>query len=135
MKLNVSGNTQLSDIRAYIRDKFQYLDIAFFESEHHHGEGNMVADKLPYSMTAAEAGDLEKRGTLELDSNTLVGDLEAAFHKQFGLHTQILRKSGDVWLQTTTSDNYTLTDLNNSAKEAAEFRPDHPEPEDYQEQE
>ena len=62
-----------------------------------------------------------------------VAELENDFSGQFGLQVQVFRKSGEVWLQTTKTDNWTLIEQNQAALEmnAASAAP---ELEDYHEQ-
>ena len=39
--------------------------------------------------------------------------------KTFGLSAQVFRLSGDVWLETTSTDNWTLEEQNSTGQEAA----------------
>ena len=47
-------------------------------------------------------GDLKVNGEME------VSKLEQAFEKKYGLHVQVFRRSGNIWLQTTKTDSWTL---------------------------
>lgn len=46
-----------------------------------------------------------------------VSELESVFTETFGLSVQVFRKLGNVWLQTTTTDNWTLAEQNQKASE------------------
>ena len=46
-----------------------------------------------------------------------VAELENAFAKSFGFAVQVFRKSGNVWLQTTATDDWTLEEQNLKATE------------------
>jgi hypothetical protein len=41
-----------------------------------------------------------------------VTEIEKSFNRFYGLNTQILRKSGNIWLGTTVTDNWTLEEQN-----------------------
>ena len=48
-------------------------------------------------------------------------ELEVVFEDVFGLHVQIFRKSGDIWLQTSSTDHWTLEHHQEKAIEADKF--------------
>jgi hypothetical protein len=63
-----------------------------------------------------------------------VGELEHAFNVKFGLSAQVFRKSGEIWLQTTTTDTWTLAKQNEVAMEKTDANEDPiPDPLDRQE--
>lgn len=134
MIIEINEHTVLAEIRKAFKAEFPYLDIAFFEKPHQTGAANAKAMMLEYNLTAGVAGDPHKTGSLLLENKQTIAEIEKHFESQFGLYAQILRKSGNVYLQTTTSDNISLNTLNEDAKNASEFTPDKSEPEDYHEQ-
>lgn len=44
-----------------------------------------------------------------------VSELEQHFADVYGLSVQVFRKSGEVWLETTTTDNWSLEKQNQEA--------------------
>jgi uncharacterized lipoprotein YajG len=64
-----------------------------------------------------------------------VGEFEKQMEDFLNLHTQVLRKSGDVWLQTTNSDQKTLQEIQDEMLAAEGFRVTDEEPIDIHEQE
>ena len=46
-----------------------------------------------------------------------VNKLENIFKDQFNLAVQVFRKSGNLWLETTMTDNWTLQQQNNHGRE------------------
>ncbi|MBA3900883.1 MAG: hypothetical protein H0X62_11855, partial [Bacteroidetes bacterium] len=48
-----------------------------------------------------------------------VKELEQKFQNLFGVSVQVYRQSGSVWIQTTITDSWTLTEQNNRAYEYA----------------
>ena len=47
-----------------------------------------------------------------ITSKMTVTEIEKSFNRFYGLNTQILRKSGNIWLGTTVTDNWTLEEQN-----------------------
>ncbi len=124
MIIKINNHTLLREIHQAFNLQFPFLQIAFFANSHQPGKANSKADKLPLSLTINEAGNPHKIGEFELLKNMTVAELESVFENQFGLHAQVLRKSGEVWLQTTVSDHLTLKELNTEAEAACNFVPD-----------
>ncbi len=135
MDLHINADTRLDEIRAEFRKRFPNLDIAFFASSHKEGQGSPAADRIPGDFTAGEAGDPRKKGRLSVSGLTVVKDLEAAFDKELGLYAQVLRKSGNIWLQTTHTDNKTLAELHAMGRENHTDVAESTEPEAFREQE
>ena len=54
--------------------------------------------------------------------------------EEFGLHVQVFRKSGNTWLETSTSDDLTLEDQNFKGKESQRHHFEQVDPLDYREQ-
>lgn len=135
MEIEITGHTPLSEIRKAFKAEFPFLDIAFFSKEHEEGAASLKKNLLDYQSTCSEAGDPHRIGLLQISGDQTASETEKELETGFGLHIQIMRKSGNVWLQTTTSDDLSLNDLNEEARQAAEFEPDKAEPEDYHEQE
>ena len=46
-----------------------------------------------------------------------VNQLELLIFSKFGLAAQVFRKSGNVWLETSATDNWTLLQQNNEGAE------------------
>jgi hypothetical protein len=135
MEIEISSDTKLTEIRAAFKAQFPFLDIAFFSKAHGEGSGSTKQSQLPYTATFEEAGDPHRIGLLQITGDQTCAFTETEFETGFGLYVQILRKSGNLWLQTTTSDELTLTELNSETEAAETFQPDKAEPEDIHEQE
>ena len=48
----------------------------------------------------------------EVKEDMKVSDFEKMFHDKFGLNVQVFRKSGNLWMQTTSTDHWTLAEQN-----------------------
>jgi len=70
-------------------------------------------------------------GDLEFDGTMKVNELEKLLKDEFSLAAQVFRKSGNIWLETTITDNWTLNQQNSHGKELSEERIVDNKPEDY----
>jgi len=56
-------------------------------------------------------------GYLDIKDAMSVLELENALIDEFGLSAQVYRKSGNIWLETTMTDNWTLKQQNDHGRE------------------
>jgi len=59
----------------------------------------------------------KEEGELDIPDTLTVGELENLFMDRFGLSVQVFRRSGNLWLETTMTDNWTLKQQNDHGKE------------------
>lgn len=134
MEIIVNKNEKLKDIQQQFQEHYPFLKIEFYKKSHTEGEGSKPKSQLDNNLTIGEVQTTTKEGLLHIRAITRVSELENDLVEQFGLSAQVFRKSGNVWLQTTKTDDWTLAEQNETAAEmnnntAAE------EPGDYHEQE
>jgi hypothetical protein len=71
---------------------------------------------------------------LHIEADMPTWQLERLFEQEFGLHVQVFRKSGNIWLMTTVSDSLTLEEQNFKGLESLRHHADLGEISDYREQ-
>lgn len=116
-EIKINDQHTLSDIQKAFNEHFQFLKLEFYNAPHHDGEGNSVKEMLDSSQTLKEVRTKHTEGEISIHGNQKVSTLEHAFEENYGLNAQVFRKSGNIWLQTTTTDEWTLTEQNKTAKE------------------
>ena len=114
---------------------FPYLKLECFTRHHRAFEGSpaqyLVKDhetRLGALNPGLDAGDLL------LSATQTVKELEAFFENRFGLFVQVFRKSHDVWLATSATDNLSLAEQNLRGERAEQPSETPSEPIDYREQ-
>lgn len=112
MELNISPEKTILEIQNAFQAAFEYLKLEFYSQPHDDLEGSPNAYKLDASTTLNQASQQSKEGQLHIHSEMLVSALEEAFENVYGLHVQVFRKSGNLWLQTTQTDHWTLAEQN-----------------------
>ncbi|MBL7811994.1 MAG: hypothetical protein JNL57_07185 [Bacteroidetes bacterium] len=114
MKFQINPNTTLREIRQEFHNHFPYLKLEFFEAGHEAGHGTpksaLISD---YNQSAGVAETV----AWEVNAEMTVKQLEGWFLTAAGLHVQVFRKSGQVWLETTHSDGETLAAQNRKGRE------------------
>ncbi len=132
MRLLINGERLVRDVQQEFTRVYPYLKIEFFRVNGLlKGKGvqqNQI--KHDQQLRLAKGRDIEK-GDLVIEDVMSVADLEKAFMKKFGLITQVFRKSGNIWLETTITDSWSLKQQNDMGREITTGKKPHEKDEDY----
>lgn len=97
----------------YIQDIFQ-SEFPFLRIDFYSGP-QKTKSRLKVTNSNTTLGELVKDllpGSIQIDEKIKVGDLEGELNRRFGLYAQVLRKSGNSWIETTLTDDWTLEKQN-----------------------
>lgn len=117
MKIKISDSTRISAIQEIFHKNFPYLKIEFFSKPHKPGNPGVKNFIKPPQSTLAECRTNHLEGEISIVSDMSVKDLEQQFLHHYGLFVQVFRKSGNIWLETTVTDNWTLEQQNTQGEE------------------
>ena len=117
----ISDKIKLQDIQQEFSSQFPFLKLEFYSGSHDANEGSMEADHLDAEKTIGEVRTIHNKGEIELQDSMSVADLEKDFFEKYGLNAQVFRKSKDLWLQTTKTDQWTLAEQNQRGEEESLF--------------
>lgn len=107
----------IKEIQDEFSEKFSLLKIEFYKSNHELGEGNSNDEKIDSSLLLKNVREIHKEGDLSINGHLKVATLENNFKNIFGVNVQVFRKSRGVWLQTITTDDWTLSEQQKEAEE------------------
>jgi hypothetical protein len=113
----ITDNKKISLVKRDFSQKFQNLKLEFYKKEHEEGEGNTAMEKINQDLTIGEIRTIHNSGELSINGHLKVSTLEQSFLEDYGLNVQVFRKSGGLWLQTTSTDNWTLSEQNTRGRE------------------
>ena len=108
----ISDDKTFRDIQRDFNSKFSYLKLEFYSSQHGEGEGSPVQERLDPEQLLKNVRQKHTEGSVQVKKNMRVCDFEKMFHDKFGLNVQVFRKSGNLWMQTTSTDHWTLAEQN-----------------------
>lgn len=117
--INITDEATIEEVQTAFHEHFPYLKLEFYKQEHEEGKGSSNKDKIDVSTTIGDARSESSVGNVSIHGNQKVSTLERVFRDVYGLNVQVFRKSGGLWLQTTTTDDWTLSEQNDTAKEFA----------------
>lgn len=118
MEIKVHENNRLCDIQDAFSKHFPFLKIEFFRfngrKEKKFSKENMITD---VKMKLGDINPEFKSGKISIHGHQKVRTLEQHFLEYFGVDVQVFRKSGNDWLQTIVTDDWSLTEQNTMGEE------------------
>ncbi len=132
--LTVNDHKLISAVQEEFNSFFPYLKIEFFRKPHEKGEGS--ARKNMYDADTPVNKIISRKGTdtapVPVNGSMKVHEFEKSLKTQFGLHVQVFRKSGNVWLETSATDGWTLDEQNAEGKSLQQqLRIEREDPDDH----
>ena len=112
MKITINDRRKIFAIQEDFNKLFPYLKIEFFSKPHKAGGASAKKLIKHGSKTLGECRTVHSAGSITITPQMTVTDLEQNFADVYGLSTQVFRKSGKTWLETTVTDGWTLDEQN-----------------------
>ena len=131
MHLHISPNSLISDIQNEFNRLFPFLKIEFFNNKSFTRSNYSASHLIPHQKKIGECQLGIKDYAIEIENEMKVSVLEKLFKEHFNLAVKVLRKSGNLWLETTMTDNWSLEQQNNHGRELSTARSNKPDIEDY----
>jgi hypothetical protein len=118
MYLEINGERLISDIQKDFGAVYPFLKIEFFKNGKVRRDRYPVNRLIPGSQPLKNAWHWKKdNGSLNITDGMTVTEFEIALMEQFGLSAQVFRRSGNLWLETTITDYWTLKQQNEHGRE------------------
>lgn len=117
MYLHISPTRLISEIQGEFTRNFNYLKLEFFTRR---GFVNSDYSATQIAPPGRRIGDIQQvvtEGDIEIEGEMKVRELEERLKEEFSVAAQVFRRSGNLWLETTMTDNWTLNQQNRHGKE------------------
>ncbi|MEC5142477.1 hypothetical protein [Chitinophaga sp. 212800010-3] len=121
MKIYISEEAVVADIQDKFHELYPYLKLEFFREPHADRKCSPQENAVPADTPIEKIRIQHSFGWLDVGNYRTALAIEHDFRHLFGLSVQILRRSGDLWLEVTGTSDWTLEKLNAAGK------PDNPE--------
>jgi hypothetical protein len=118
MYLEINGERLISEIQHEFSAVYPFLKIEFFRNGHTRRNRSLYHKLIPHNKFLKDIWSWKKdTGRLEISDAMSVTEFEDALKDHFGLSAQVFRRSGNLWLETTMTDNWTLKQQNDHGRE------------------
>jgi hypothetical protein len=120
IEIPYQGNMTLTELKSAFSSLFPYLKWEFFNRHHENQEGSHKKYMITTNPKIVQLNPAIQSGTLQFNSEITVHELEELIWNQCGVDVQVFRKSGNIWLETTVTDQWTLAFQNEQGQELSE---------------
>lgn len=117
MKLLITDEMPVRDLQLAFNSWFPFLKLEFFRNRTLLEKMYTPNKQVAVHNTIGQIWKKKEAAEIEINEDTRVKDLEKIFLDKFGITMQVFRKSGNLWLETTITDNWTLKQQNEHGKE------------------
>jgi hypothetical protein len=117
----IDDSKKISDIQQDFHSEFPFLKLEFYTENHLSGESSPTRQQLDTAKTLAQVRSIHTTGDLHIVPTLTVGELEKLFAEKYGLNAQVFRRSGNLWLQTSTTDHWPLAEQNRKGGHSEEL--------------
>lgn len=111
---------KISVIQKEFNDEFPFLKLEFFK-ENQVGYAGVLRPSMitgDRMLKASQKGP----GEIQVTEQMPVSILEQLFHDVFGVAAQVFRKSGNTWLETAMTEDWTLKRQNDEGLELSRLK-------------
>ncbi len=120
MDIIITGEKTLKEINDAFHAKFPYLKLNFFSSAHESHEASSIWDTLNPEMKLSQVSRTVNPDHLSINGHLKVETLEQEFQRRYDIGMQVMRKQGDRWVQTISSDDWTLAEQNREGEKSTQ---------------
>ena len=115
MNLSINNKTLVKNIQEEFTTLYPYLKIEFL-TDTKTSNGYAKVEKIAPTTYFKLLHKLEHEIEICINNNRTVADLEKDFKNFIGLSVQLYRKSGNVWIETSLTDDWTLARQNDAGE-------------------
>lgn len=116
----IKDDMTIRDLQRAFSERFPYLRIEFYTEPHEPHQGSPATKQIPPEKKIGEVRLIHTEGNFRIDPKMKVEELEKLFAEKYGLYVQVFRRSGNLWLQTTATDDWTLEEQNEHGRQSVE---------------
>src|ERR1051326_3074853 len=114
MQLNIDGETRIRYLQHTFSAAYPYLKIDFLKDAIK--KPFQKGEKIHPDELVKRAGKLDGIHHLNMNKNRTVAQLKKDLKELFGLTAEVFRKTGNVWIETSLTDDWTLEQQNNAGE-------------------
>jgi hypothetical protein len=113
MYIGIEKETRIGDIQKEFNLHYPYLKLEFYKSFPTQIKLSRKPEKIGPDATVERVTQFYKPGSICLDHSSTVSRVVNDLWEDFGLSAFVFRKSGNTWIETSLTDNWTLEKQNN----------------------
>jgi len=108
MKLYVNQSSTLGEIQKDFRDMYPYLKLEFYKRIQTGNQEASSKDRLQANYLPGKINTGRVYAAIDISPQRSAGELESEILDILGVSAQVFRRSGNIWIQTTDTDKWSL---------------------------
>src|SRR5580693_10085453 len=112
MEITINDQTKIFAIQKEFSEIFPSLKLEFYSKPSEAGGSPSAKIMRHISKTIAECRTVHSSGSITVQPQMTIGELEQAFQDVYGLSVLIFSKSANDWIQVTETKDWTLAKQN-----------------------
>ncbi len=117
MEILINDKRTIREVQQDFTGAYPFLKVEFFSSKHNPGQPSPRSQMFASDKKLSECRKQHNTGKIAITDAETVTDLETQFWQLFGLNAQVFRRSGNIWIETSLTDSWTLTRQNEEGRE------------------
>ena len=115
MNIIIEKGSLVECAQVQFNKRYPFLELKFFKK---HSTGrSFLTSEYPSEEYLEDIPGFVGSAVINISSDRTVKELEQEFKDQVGLTAQIFRRAGNVWIETTVTNNWTLEKQNNEGEQ------------------
>ena len=116
MKLHIDKESPIKSIQNQFSEVYPFLKIEFFRNLSLNNKPAQKAEKIDPSKKIKLVGKINEHDSIDISKQRTVAQLEKDFKELFGLNAQVYRKSGNLWIETSLTEDWALEQQNSEGE-------------------
>jgi len=112
MEILITDSKTISEIQKEFSKEFPFLKLEFFDAIPKEDKALPKSKMFPHNSKLGVVRKKHNDGKLSVTKSETVSALEKELWKNYGLSAQVFRKSGNLWIETSLTDSWTLEQQN-----------------------
>jgi hypothetical protein len=112
MQIGIKPDTVVLDIQKEFNSYYPYLKLEFYRNHPPLNKPSPKAEKINPGETYKKISRSNEGGIINIDRKRTVSELVLDFWTNLGLSVLVFRKSGNLWIETSLTDSWTLAKQN-----------------------
>lgn len=124
MKLFIEAGSKVDDVKKIFSNSYPFLKIELYKKPFNNGRFGIKKQQLAPTESLFKFVHALEKAAIDIGNNITVAELENQF-ADIGLIAEVFRKSGNVWIESSLTDNWTLLQQNSEAEEISRHFEEH----------
>jgi hypothetical protein len=120
MKLYADKESVIKDIKNVFSTCYPFLRIEFYNKPYAENHSLQKRNPLPGNFTLQQAMKVKGKGEIDISSSKTIAELGKDL-ASFGLFAEVFRRSGNVWVETSLTREWTLQQQNLEGEEISKI--------------